>query len=326
MGATRGRGVGYLLILLNCLGISGKSVFIPLLYQEGLTSGEIVAGRLLFAIPALWLFFLVLVPKREWRLPDGKEWGVIVVLSVITAIPIITHTIAYAMMSPAVTSVLVYVFPLFVVMFEWVIFKQRPERNVWVVVPLVYLGLVLLVGAGQGPLVVSNWKGVAYTVGAALSFSLYLVFQSRAYGPAGPLRLGPVAYCAWASFVTLAVTIPFVMGDIQSLEFLGRTRVICLFAAFSLFSTAVPFVALLMAVQILGATTSAIVSTITPGLTVVATALVLDDRLSHLQYSGVVLVMIGLIILRTPLKQSKVMAPTEVRENLPEEGVLRRGA
>ncbi len=326
MGATRGRGVGYFLILLNCLGISGKSVFIPLLYQEGLTSGEIVAGRLLFAIPALWLFFLVLVPRREWRLPDGKEWGVIMVLSVITAIPIVTHTIAYSMMSPAVTSVLVYVFPLFVVMFEWAIFKQRPERSVWVVVPLVYLGLVLLVGAGEVDMVVSNWEGVAYTVGAALAFAMYLVLQSRVYAPQGPLRLGPVGYCAWSSFVILAVTMPFVAGDIQSLEFLGRQRVICLFAAFSVFSTAIPFVALLMAVQILGATTSAIVSTITPGLTVVATALVLDDRLSSLQYSGVVLVMLGLIILRIPMKQDDVMAPAEVLDNAPGQGVLNRGA
>ena len=297
MNAGQLRKLGFGLVMLNCLGISGKSVFIPLLYQAGLNSGEIVLGRLVFAIPAFWFLFMLLAPKQDRRIPSLKEWAVIAGLSSISAIPIICHTIAYSMLSPAVASVIVYIFPVFVVALEWILFKQRPTRRLWVVILLVYLGMGILAATGNSTMKINDWKGIAYTVVAALSFAFYLVLQPRSYAPTGPLRLDPIGYCAWSSLVIPAAAIPFIRGDIQSFAFLGQRDIVCLLGGFSLISTAIPFVSLLTAVRLLGATTTSLASTITPGLSVIATAIFLGDRLSASQYIGVLIVIAGLALL-----------------------------
>jgi drug/metabolite transporter (DMT)-like permease len=298
VSSGRAKLVGISLVLLNSLGISGKSVFIPLLYQAGLTSGEIVAGRLLYAIPGFWLIFLALGPRQDRRFPRPMEWVTILGLVAISAVPIITHTVAYAWISPALASTLVYIFPLFVVVLEWVFFRQKPDRILWVVILLVYAGIVMMLGGGGQPLNVSNWIGVALTLAAALAFSVYLVLQPRAYAPAGPLAMSPVGYCAWSSLLIPLVTVPFVSAQIHGLEFLVDRGTMSMFCAFGFLSTALPFVSLMVAVRLLGATWSAVLSMLTPALSVVLTAAVLHERLGAWQYGGVGLMILGLVALQ----------------------------
>ncbi len=296
----RTKTIGFSLILLNCVGISGKSVFIPLLYQAGLTSSEIVSGRLLYSIPAFWLLFFLFAPEQDRRLPDLLEWKIIFGLTLISMVPVVSHTIAYSMISSAVASVVVYIYPLFVVVLEWIFYKQKPTKNLWTVFFIVYFGIIVLVCAGNAPLEVQDYKGIIYTVIAACAFSIYLVIQSHASEPGGSLGFGPIGYCAWASAIIILLIVPYVVKEIGSFEFLWKGDVFFLFSAFAVFSTVVPFVALLFAIRLVGAATTALITSITPAMTVVATATLLDDRLNIYQYSGVVIVIIGLVVLRTP--------------------------
>ncbi len=298
--SNRTKIIGFILILLNCLGISGKSVFIPLLYQADLTSSEIVSGRLLYAIPAFWLLFIILAPKQDRRLPNIVEWKIIFGLTLISMVPLVFHTIAYSMISSAVASVVVYIYPLFVVLLEWIVFKQKPTKNLWIVVIIVYFGIIVLICTGHASLEVRDWKGIIYTVIAAGAFSIYLVIQSHASEPGGPLKLEPIGYCAWASAVIIILIVPYVIKEIGSFEFLWKGNVFLLFSTFAVFSTVIPFVALLFAIRIVGASTTALVTSITPAITVIATATILDDRLSLYQYSGVAIIIMGLVVLRTP--------------------------
>ena len=259
---------GLLLILLNCLGISGKSIFIPLLYQAGMTGSEIVAGRLLYAVPGFLCLFFLLAPRQDRRFPLVREWRVLIGLNLLSMIPVVAHTIAYSMISSAVASVVVYVYPLFVVIFEWIILKKRPSRNVWIVIFIMYLGIVMLVCAGRAPLEVRDWTGIIYTITAALSFALYLVFQSSLSGSTGPLKFEPIGYCAWSSGIILVIVVPYVVSEIGGIGFLWQGRAVVLFAAFSVFSTVIPFVSLLYAIRLLGASTTALVTSITPAMTV----------------------------------------------------------
>lgn len=290
--------IGFLLVVLYCLGMAAKSIFIPLLYGAGLQSGEIVAGRLLYAIPFFWLFFLTIGSKQNIRLPDRKEWLVLLGCAALTSIPLVTHIIAYALISPAVTAVLVYVFPLFVAFLEWIVFKQKPARGFWLAIPFVYTGVLVLVWGGNAPLEIKDWRGVAYTLAAAVSFAIFLVVQVRVYAPKGPLRFDSVGYCSWCSLIIPFVVFPVVQGDIRDYSFLWDRQVVLLFSGFAFFSTALPFVCFLVAVRLLGATTAAMLSTITPGLSVVLTSLLLGDTLTPFQYTGVFLMLMGLVILQ----------------------------
>jgi len=307
---------GVLLVLLNCLGISGKSVFIPLLYQAGLSSGEIVAGRLLYAIPGFWLIFLAVGPKQDRRFPRPLEWVTILGLVSISAVPIIAHTVAYAWISPALASTLVYIFPLFVVALEWALFRQKPDRRLWVVIPVVYAGIVLMLGGGAQPLSASSWVGVALTLATALAFSVYLVLQPRAYAPEGPLGLSPVGYCAWSSLVIPLVTVPFVWTRVHSFSFLLDRDTMGLFCAFGVLSTALPFVSLMVAVRLLGATWTAVLSMLTPALSVILTAVVLHERLGVWQYGGVGLMILGLAALQAVKRKAPAKGPLPDAEEL----------
>jgi drug/metabolite transporter (DMT)-like permease len=298
VSSRRARWVGVFLVLVNCLGISGKSVFIPLLYRAGLSGSEIVAGRLLYAIPAFWLILLVAGGKRDRRLPGRAEGWAIAGLAALSAVPIVAHTEAYALISPALASTLVYIFPLFVVALEWILFGQKPDRRLWVVIPAVYAGILLVLGGGGEPLAAGGWKGVALTLAAALAFSVYLVLQPRAYAPKGPLVLSPVGYCAWASIVLPVVAGPFLYHEIHGYSFLADPKTAGLFLGFGFLSTALPFVSLMVAVRLLGAVWTAVLSMLTPALSVILTALVLDDTLDPWQYGGVGLMILGLAVLQ----------------------------
>jgi drug/metabolite transporter (DMT)-like permease len=299
----RARWVGVLLVMVNCLGISGKSVFIPLLYRAGLSGSEIVAGRLLYAIPAFWLILLVAGAKRDRRLPGRAEGWTIAGLALVSAVPIVAHTEAYALISPALASTLVYIFPLFVVALEWSIFRQKPDPRLWVVIPVIYAGIALLMGGGEQPMDAGNWKGVALTVAAAFAFSVYLVLQPRVYAPRGPLRVSPVGYCAWASVALPLAVAPFLLPEIREWSFLADRRTAGLFLAFGFLSTALPFVSLMVAVRLLGAVWAAVLSMLTPALSVVLTAVVLDDTLCPWQYAGVGLMILGLAVLQASKKR-----------------------
>ena len=77
-----------------------------------------------------------------------------------------------------------------------------------------------------------------------------------------------------------------------------ETRPILLLGAMGLISTAIPITLFILGIRWIGPARAALFSTVEPAVTLTLAALVLNDRLSVVQWSGITFIVMGVIWLR----------------------------
>ena len=199
--------------------------------------------------------------------------------------------------SASLTSLLLYVYPGFVVLFSWILYRRVPSVREWVALALASFGVLmalnpirLLQGAGGEPI---DMLGVVLVIGSAICYAIYIISSVRFTRQAGP----------WVSLVwiLLGAGISFtVMGTLtQTLNFkLGIDGFIIL-VLMVILSTILALGAFLAGIQRVGPTTASVLSTLEPVFTVLLATFFLGEFLTKGQAVGGVLVLSAAVLLST---------------------------
>jgi drug/metabolite transporter (DMT)-like permease len=179
--------------------------------------------------------------------------------------------------------------PIFVGIFAWLIFRQRPPLAFW-------LGLVLAV-AGAGVIVSADMSrhvgfgaGDLMSVAAAACFAVYLMATERVRGSAstiGFLRLAMIATTAFLLVVNLVLRVPLHIPSRQSWWAL---------LGLGLISQLGGYLALTYALGHLPATVTSVTLLAQGPLTAVLAAIFLAEPLTNAQIVGGILVLIGIFL------------------------------
>jgi drug/metabolite transporter (DMT)-like permease len=290
--AARSLTLGYIFAAVGAILFSTKAVAIKLAYQENIDAETLLALRMLLAVPFYLAIGLYSVRDRlrtDRPLPSGR------LTLAAAAVGLLGYWVASYLdflgleyVSAQIERLILFSYPIFVVIFGALFFRQKITARVAVAVCISYAGLAVIFSqnaltGGRNGLI-----GALLVLGAAIAFAFYQLFAKGLIGKIGPrlftcIAMGGAAFGAVAQF--------FLTHPAHDLAVSRRVWLISLFIAIG--STVLPSFFLNAALQRISPQANATIGTLSPVATILLAYLILGEVLSPMAWIGTALVLAG---------------------------------
>lgn len=284
--------IGYLLGALGALLFSSKGVIIKLAYEEGVDAETLLGMRLALALP----IYLAIGGWSLWdraRQGRGLPSGRLVIGAALVGI-IGYYIASYAdflglqYISAQFERMILFTYPLFVVLIGALFFRQPAQRAVLVAIAIAYAGIALIF-AGRVQTFGSDVAiGAGFVLIAALSFALYQLLAKPLIGQVGPRLFTCIAMTAAAAVSIGQFFLTHSVGEVTLTESAFWYVVLLAGAA-----TVAPSFLLAAALHRISAQANATIGMLSPIATIILAWFVLDERMSAIDFAGVALVLAG---------------------------------
>lgn len=271
------------LALLSAVGFGTVGILTTIATREGSPLHVTMAWRFTLAALAMapaW-------PQLR-RAPLGAALGAFALGGSAFFIQSYCYLQAVAAIGAGTAAVLLYAFPGIVVLLEWLVRAVRPTRLQALVLATTSIGCALTVQAPGGHV---SPEGIALGMVPAFVYGTYMLIGNhfaRVCGPLGTaLAVSSGAATSYWSFILLSGDSPLPVTP----PAWGAT------VSLALVATVMPMAATFLAMSRLGATNTALISTVEPLVAIVLGAIVLGERLGATQLAGGALVMAGAALL-----------------------------
>jgi drug/metabolite transporter (DMT)-like permease len=286
---------GLILAIAGSIAFSGKAIIVKLAYRHGVDAVTLIMLRMLFALP----IFAVMAwwASRNKPALTRHDWLGVLGLGV-TGYYLASYLdfAGLAYISAALERLILYLNPTLVLLLGWVLYKKRMKSaQVWAMA-LSYAGILLVFGhelkfdTGMAGLAGSNTVlGAALVFGSAVSYALYLSYSGEMVQRLGSLRLVGLATTVAC---LLCITQFAVLRPISS-ALTVAPEVIWLSVLNATLCTALPVLAVMMAIERIGASLAAQTGMIGPMSTILMGVFILGEPLNLWIIAGTVLVLGG---------------------------------
>jgi drug/metabolite transporter (DMT)-like permease len=285
--ATSERRLGVALCAVSACGFGLMAIFAKEAYRAGLGVTALLAARFVLAALVFWAIVAVRGAGRPPR-------RVVVACLALGAIGYSAQAglffTALRHIDASLTSLLLYTYPALVFCAAVALRRERftPAKAGALVLASGGAALVLLGGGTSG----LEATGVLLALGAAVTYTAYILAADRMVGRIDPFLLGALVATGAAATFLLAGTAG---GSLQ----LGGGSGWIWIAAIALLSTVLPIVTFMLGMARVGASTASIVSTIEPVVTVALAVALFGDALGPPQALGGVLVLAAVVALQS---------------------------
>lgn len=276
------RQLGLIQILLSgfCFGFLG--IFGKWAYGFGLTPGEFLSLRFLLAAALLALYLTFKNPAELRASPR--------ILARAAGLGLLGYAVfsscfflALEGLSASLTVLLLYTYPVMVLVGAWALFGERPSLGQAAALPLVLSGLVLLV---WGEMEVRAPRYLVFGVLAAVFYAAYILASSR-------LLKGASAQTS-TLYIMLFAGLGLAAWHLRGLpEAPGAWAVL---SGTALIGTLLAMALFLAALQKLSSGEASLLSAMEPVTGLALAALLLGERLRAWQWIGGALVLVGMIL------------------------------
>ncbi len=278
------------LLVLATVAAALKGIFVKLAYLAGGEPVSVLLLRVAMATPLFWLLARGVKQAQRLRVRDRLRAMGLGALYFVAAICDFT---AIDRLGAGPSRVLLFSYPLVVLLLEARRDRRRPAPGALWAFGLAWVGLVLLLRPGDDKAWLEVVDGVAWGLGAAVGYALYLHLGERTAA-----RMGVRRYHAWAqsgAAIPLLVLLPWVVEPealTPSVELIGWTAIMVVI------STVIPFLLLFEGIRRTSAGFAGLVSLLGPVVTMAIAWWVFDERLGAVQLVGALLVLSGVALLR----------------------------
>lgn len=273
---------GVIFILISALGFGLIPIFALFAYQSNINVATLLVLRFTFGAG---LFFLYAYVKYKSIYVSGKELLFLFILgSICYNLQSTFYFTSVQFISASLAALFLYTYPMIVTTLSLVIDKTKINKMMAISLTVSFLGLVLILGTSVGSI---DHVGVGFALGAALVYSIYIILGNKVVKKTPPLLTS--AYIAL--FAALGILINGWYTDSISFQFSSAAWLPI--AGIVLFSTVLAMLSFFKGLELLGPSHSSILSMVEPFFTVIASTLILQERLTLLQLTGGVLVVAG---------------------------------
>ncbi len=310
--------LGFILVLGASVVLSLQNILVRVIFSQSTILGIFSFGglikpsvpnsfillllRMLFATPIMWLvakfIFRVdvfrdlqqlLAPSRRllfWRVAFSA-------LLQFTSFAFIY--IALGILNPGLAVTLFFIFPTVTVLMAWLLFGDRPSKERWFVIGLIYVGIMLTYNV-FGVSKPDTW-GVIAAVISGTAFAGYIITSQACFK-----QLNPVSFTSINFAIILLLcfgTLPFTLSSI-SLN--GSLIFMCFLIALTTLSG---YLLTSFGTKMMGAAQASIVSASGPVFTTFLAFTILGNKLDAVQLFGIFLVTggVGLLSLQNMYKK-----------------------
>ena len=291
--ASKRFATGLILAIVGSIAFSGKAIIVKLAYRYGVDAVTLIMYRMLFALP--------IFAGMAWWASRGKEaltrndWLGVLGLG-FTGYYLASYLdfAGLAYISAALERLILYLNPTLVLILGWLLYKKRMTSRQIGAMALSYAGILLVFGhelSVQSVSTMANGNialGALLVFGSAVSYAIYLSYSGEMVKRLGSLRL-----------VGLATTVACLLciaqfAVLRPLSAMAvAPQVIWLSVLNATLCTALPVLAVMMAIERVGAPLAAQTGMIGPMSTILMGVFILGEPLNAWIIAGTVLVLAG---------------------------------
>ena len=291
-GSRRYVRMGYVFAFVGALLFSTKAIIIKLAYQEAIDAETLLALRMAFSLPFYAAIGALSVRDRRRRgiaLPEsGLVWRAALVGALGYWFASYTDFLGLEYISAQFERLILFTYPLFVVIFGAMFFRQPIRLRVVGAILVSYAGLALIfsektIGGGRDVAV-----GAGLVLAAAVAFALYQLLAKGLIGKIGPRLFTCIAMsgAAVGAFVQFFLTHPP-----SALMVSGHLYMLALLIAVG--ATVLPSFFLNAALHRISAQANATIGTMSPVMTIALAVAILGETLTTTDIVGTALVLLG---------------------------------
>ena len=285
-------GPGLALATLGAIAFSGKAIIVKLAYRYGVDAVTLIMLRMLFALP---LFAVMAwwagrgkppLTKRDW-------WGVIGLGFSGYYLASFLDFAGLAYITASLERLILYLNPTLVLLAGFLIYKRRITRMQLVGMAISYAGVLLVfghelaLGSGGG----QAW-GTLLVFLSAVSYALYLVFSGEFVQRLGSMRLVGLATSVACLLCIAQYALLRPLGAVLDVA----PQVIWLSVLNATLCTAVPVLAVMMAIERIGPAMAAQTGMVGPMSTILMGVVILGEPFTAWIAAGTLLVIAGIFV------------------------------
>jgi len=287
---ARWRLVGFLLSAVGSMLFAIKGVLIKLIYVYHIDTTALLAVRMMLSLPVFLGVGLIEWHRRPaLQRPDARSVALACLVGIIGYHVSSWLDFAGLQSIEAQTERLIlFTYPFLVILFGRLLFRHPLRFHALIGAGLSYAGLLVMFGSDPARLSPQMIGGASLVLAAAGSFALYQLFAREMI-----LRCGPALFTAIAmTAASLSVIAHFFLTHGIGLP-PAPPRAWALMIALAIFSTIVPTFMMSAGTARIGAQGTAIISTISPLVTIVLAIAILNEPFGVGEAAGTMLVLGG---------------------------------
>ncbi len=285
----------FIIAFFGALLFSCKAVFIKMAYWYEIDKLSLLVLRMGFALP----FYIIFAVRERNKRPNTKDeikkedWFLMVLLGIIGYyFASFLDLWGLKFISAGLERLILFVYPTITTLLVAIFFKRKLTWTKILAIILTYLGISLAfwdkISFGETE---NFWWGSLLIFGSALTFSFFLVGSERLIP-----KFGSMKFTSYSMIVSCVVTIlHFVISaEVSILSFQWEVYAIAI--AIATISTVLPSFMMSYAIKNIGASNTAITSSIGPIWVLVLAYFVLGEPFSTLQILGTFIVIGGVLL------------------------------
>lgn len=283
--------IGLGIAIAGAILFSTKAIVAKLIYRYQVDAVTLIAFRMLFSLPvfaviALWQ------ARKGTSLSGADRWRLIGLGLVGYYLSSFLDFLGLQYITAGLERLILFLTPSFVLLISAVFLKRKVRAIEWAALGVSYLGIVLvfvhdLKFGGDKVLL-----GSVLVLGAAISYSLYLIQSGQLV-----LRLGSLRLVSYAMCVSSVACVAQFFALRPAAMLVQPAAVYWLSLVNAIFCTVLPVFLTMFAVQRIGAATASQAGMIGPVSTLFLGAFFLNEAVTSWQLAGTVLVIAGMYLL-----------------------------
>ncbi|GAA0360136.1 EamA family transporter [Bacillus horti] len=284
-----------IIVLLGAISYGVLSTFVKLAYGAGFTVNEVVGGQFFFG----WLMLLLAVgffSRKRIRLKHVLQ---LMLVGTTTSFTAITYYSSLQYVPASVAIILLFQFTWMGVALEAILTRTWPSRIKVASVLLLIGGTLLASGLFSATVAALPLKGILFGLCAAVSFTLFILVSERVAVDVSPLSRS-LAMISGAMVFTFIVFPPtFIFSGV----ILYGLWIYALPLAF--FGMVIPTLFFAIGMPRIGTGLGTILGAAELPTVIVMSWLVLREQIGWLQYIGIMIILIGIVL--PQLKKKSVL-------------------
>lgn len=278
-----------LLIVIASSSYGILSTIIKVAMANGFTSGEAVTSQYMFGFLLTLILFLI----TQRTLPRLNKTGLLTITcaGIFTASTGIIYGQALEYLTASLAVVLFFQFTWIGMLIDCILHKRLPSKSETVSLGILFTGTILAAGILDTDLSSIAWQGWVYGLLAALSFAIFIQINSRKVE-----GISTISRTLLMSFVAMILISLFLTPEILWNGTLVNTNLWIFGSILGLFGIILPILLFSIAGPKVGGGLSSILSAMELPVAIIASVAVLHEKLTILQFFGIVVVLIGMIL------------------------------
>ncbi|MEO6606626.1 MAG: DMT family transporter [Aeromicrobium sp.] len=293
------RLLGALLVSVSAAAFGAMALFGRWAQESGATTPGLILVR--FTLAALIL--LAVMRTRGIQFPERRQWLPIAAMGGIGYVgQAYCYFLALEHADASLVALLLYLYPGFVAILAAVFLREHIGMITAAALVLALAGTALVVGGGSGrPL------GIALGIGAAVVYSIYITVGAVVTRGLDAIAVATIVCIA--ATVTSGLIVSILLATGHDVALAGSARGWVSLGAIAVVCTAVAILTFFAGLRLLGPTSTSVLSTLEPVVTVGLATWLLGESLSGVQAIGAALVLAAVVWLALSHRPAPSEAP-----------------